>query len=304
MMCRLLTILILFFFTSNLLSKEIKIISNINNQIITNFDIIKEMNYLIALNPSYKNIEQNKMLNISKDSLVREIIKKIELKKYFKLGEKNQSIEDEMNKIFNQINLRKDDEIKLYLDNFDIDFDYIYRKIEVELKWNQLIYELYKEKVIVDEDKIKLDIKKKFNNSTEYNLTEIVFSVENLNELKDKYLEIIETINLNGFEQAVLIHSFAKSKENFGKIGWINENNLSKKILEELNKIEVGKITEPIPFSNGALILLINDKRLVSFDQNKINEEVEKIKFQQINEQLSKYSSLYFNKIKNNILVE
>jgi len=303
-MFRFLIIIIIFFFSSNLLSKEIKIISIIDNQTITNVDILKEMNYLIALNSSYKNIEQDKMLDIARDSLINEIIKKIELKKYFKLGEKNQSIEAEINKIFNQINLNNDDKIKSYLDNFNINYDYVYRKIEIELKWNQLIYELYKDKVITDDKEIEIEIKNKFNNSTEFNLSEIIFTAENLNELKNKYLEIIDTINLNGFDQAVLIHSSAKSKENFGKIGWINENNLSKKILEELNKIEVGKVTEPIPFSNGALIILLNDKRLVSFDQNKINDEIVKIKSQKINTQLSKYSSLYFNKIKNNILVE
>ena len=303
-MYRILTILILFFFTSNLLSKEIKIISIINNQIITNLDVIKEMNYLIALNPSYKDITKDKMLNISKDSIVKEIIKKIELQKYFKLGEKNQSFKEEINKIFSKINLNDDDEIKSYLNNFDIDFDFIYKKIEIELKWNQLIFELYKDKVFTDEKEIEKDIKNKFNNSIEYNLSEITFTAENLNELKDKYIEIIETINLNGFDQAVLIHSSAKSKENFGKIGWINENNISKKILDEINKTEVGKITEPIPFSNGALIILVNDKRLVSFDQNKINEEILKIKSQKINEQLSKYSSMHFNKIKKNILAE
>ena len=120
-MFRLLIIIIIFFFSSNLLSKEIKIISIIDNQTITNVDILKEMNYLIALNSSYKNIEQDKMLDIAKDSLINEIIKKIELKKYFKLGEKNQSIEAEINKIFNQINLNNDDKIKSYLDNFNID---------------------------------------------------------------------------------------------------------------------------------------------------------------------------------------
>ena len=280
------------------------IISIIDNQPITNFDILKEINYLISLNPSYKNIPQNKMLNISKDSLVKEIIKKKELKKFFKLGEKNQSITREVNKIFQQLNLSNEDEIKSYLNNFEIDLDYIYKKIEIELKWNQLIYEIYREKVITDEKKIENDIKDKYNNSIEYNLSEIIFTAENLEELKDKYIEIIETINLDGFDRAALIYSSAKSKENLGKIGWINENNLSKKILEQLGKIEIGEITEPIPFSNGALVILLNNKRVVSIDQNKINEEIAKVKSQQINEQLSKYSSLYFNKIKNNILME
>ena len=45
------------FFLDNLsASNSIKIIKKINNEIITNFDVSKELNYLIALNNSLKNL--------------------------------------------------------------------------------------------------------------------------------------------------------------------------------------------------------------------------------------------------------
>ena len=63
---------------------ESKIIHNIENEIITNIDIKREFKYLIALNNSLKELDKEKILNISNESIIREKIKKIELLKNFK----------------------------------------------------------------------------------------------------------------------------------------------------------------------------------------------------------------------------
>ena len=54
--------------------------NKINNEIITNFDIQKEYNYLIALNNELQKIPLSEALDIAKDSLIREKIKTSELK--------------------------------------------------------------------------------------------------------------------------------------------------------------------------------------------------------------------------------
>mgnify|MGYP006161494911 FL=1 len=60
----------------NVLSFEIKIIEKVNNQIITNIDVENEYAYLKALNPKYKELDKQKMLEYAKESIVKEIIKK------------------------------------------------------------------------------------------------------------------------------------------------------------------------------------------------------------------------------------
>jgi len=62
-------------------SFENKIIMKIDNNIITTYDIIEETNYLSILNPSFKSLSKNEIFNISKNSLIREKIKEIELLK-------------------------------------------------------------------------------------------------------------------------------------------------------------------------------------------------------------------------------
>ena len=62
---------------------EIKILKKINNEIITNFDVELEYNYLVALNNDLRNVSKNEGLKIAEDSLLREKIKLNEIKKIF-----------------------------------------------------------------------------------------------------------------------------------------------------------------------------------------------------------------------------
>ena len=62
---------------------ENKILFKVNNEIITSVDILKEIKYLKIINDKLININDNEMFEISKKSLIREKIKKIELLKYF-----------------------------------------------------------------------------------------------------------------------------------------------------------------------------------------------------------------------------
>ena len=72
--------IIFFFLLGNLHALENKILIKVNNEIITSLDINNEINYLIALNKKIENLDKEKKYNIAKNSLIREKIKKIELK--------------------------------------------------------------------------------------------------------------------------------------------------------------------------------------------------------------------------------
>ena len=56
-----------------------KIIMKINSEIITSYDLEKEINYLIALNPQLKNIDEDDLNKIAKRSIVKEVIRKNEI---------------------------------------------------------------------------------------------------------------------------------------------------------------------------------------------------------------------------------
>ena len=65
--------------TSTYAKGKVFIIYNIDNELVTSIDLKKESSYLIALNNQLKNLSEEKILNIAKESILRETIKKIEL---------------------------------------------------------------------------------------------------------------------------------------------------------------------------------------------------------------------------------
>ena len=80
-------IIFIFLITLNLKSEEkIYISLIINNNPITNIDILQEAKYLTALNSQMQNLPKNEILKIAKDSLLREKIKESELSNYPSLG--------------------------------------------------------------------------------------------------------------------------------------------------------------------------------------------------------------------------
>ena len=76
------SILILTFFSSEFSKAlENKILIKLNNEIITTVDISNEINYLKVFNENINELENEKILNIAKNSIIRDKIKKIEILK-------------------------------------------------------------------------------------------------------------------------------------------------------------------------------------------------------------------------------
>ena len=284
------------------LSIETKIIHRIQDEIITTVDIKNEFKYLLALNNSLKKLEKKKILNISNESAVREKIKKIEIKKNFK----EIKINDEylnilLENTYSRLNLKSLEEFELYLKGYDLKLEEVKKKITIDALWNELIIQKYASQITINENQIKDKISKNSNiQKKEYKLSEIIFEIENREDLKKKYNKIIKNINEIGFENSASIFSIAQSAKIGGDIGWISENSLNSKIKENIKYLKIGEISEPIILSTGVLLLKIVDSK-----NSKINIDLE-VEFEKAinferNRQLNQYSKIYYNKIKKNL---
>jgi peptidyl-prolyl cis-trans isomerase SurA len=297
-----LIILFLFFSFNSAKAIESKIIHNVENEIITNIDIKKEFRYLVALNNSLKELNKEKILNISNQSIIREKIKKIEVKKNFKEIRLNEDyFELLLKNIYSRLNLKSKDEFEIYLKNYDLKINDIKTKITIDALWNELIIQKYSSKIKINKDEIRKKILKSSKiQSKEYQLSEIIFEVQNKEEIEKKYNEIIKSINEIGFENSAATYSFSQSAKIGGDIGWINENSLNNNIKKKINNLQIGEITKPIILSNGLLILkLINTKN--SKTTIDIEIELKKAIDYERNRQLNQYSKIYYNKIKKNL---
>ena len=85
-MIRIKLLLIFFIYISlfNITNAQIKIEYKIGDEIVTNIDILDEINYLIFLRPNLKNLSNEEIKKIAENSIIREIIKKKELDKILK----------------------------------------------------------------------------------------------------------------------------------------------------------------------------------------------------------------------------
>ena len=276
---------------------EVKIVKKIGKEIITNIDVEDEYNYLVTLNRSLKDIDKNQVISFAQNSLIKEKIKKNEILKYYDLNNKNQTIDLMIENIYKNLGLNTKEEFQIYLTKNNLNFDSVYKKIEIEAIWNQMIYEKFKDKIFIDEEKLKNKILNNQKEIESLHLSEIVIDLKNKNEMNKKYSDLLDNINKNGFEASVLKFSISNSKSNSGLIGWINTNSLSKKIQKALSEIEIGDITKPILVSSGMLILRLNDKK---FEESNIDFDSElnkKIEFE-MNNQLNNFSRIYYDKIK------
>ena len=295
---------IFFFYSNNLYSLENKILVKIENQIITSIDINNEYKYLISLNPSLKNSKKEDIIKLSKKSIIREKIKKIEIQKNFNNPKIPQKFLNEiLQNIYSRIGLNSLDEFKKYLNKNDVDFENVKNKLEIEALWNELILIKFSSKVKINKENLKSKINKNNKFLKSYLMSEISFEVSNLKDLNDKFLEISNIINDKGFNYAALKYSVSPTSDLGGKLGWINENSLNKNIRSAISDLEINNFTKPIAVPGGFLILQINDIKNTKIEIDTENELKKLILFEK-NNQLNQYSKIYFNKIKKDLQID
>ena len=286
----------------NLYANEVKIVAKIENDIITNIDIENEYKYLITLNKSLEDIDKKQLLSFAKNSLIKEKIKKSEIKKFYELDKKNDAVDKLITGIYNKLNIDNLEEFKIYLRNNNLEYSDVYRKLEIEAVWNEMVYYLFKDKIYIDETDLKNRIIDNQQKVESLLISEIIVNIKNKNDVEKTYNQLLKSIEKFGYKETVLRLSISNSKNNSGLLGWINKNTLSKKIQNELSKIEIGQITKPILISSGMLVLKLEDKKFVEPTQN-LDEQLLKLTNFEINNQLNNFSTIYYNKIKKNFLV-
>ena len=285
-------------------SQEFKIVLKINDTIITNKDIIDEFNYLKSLNKDLDKISETEVLKIAKESLIRENIKKDEIEKYIKIENFNRDklMEGVIRNIYQRLNFQNISEFQKYLETFDFSLADVEKKLKIEVMWNQLIAEKFKNQIIIDENKIRkkvIDEKINYKNLIEYDLSEIVFSAKNTDELALKKDKIRKTIENISFETAANKFSISDTANFGGNIGKVNENQLSQLVKDELKKINSGEYTKVLNVGNNFMIIKINQKKFVDLKLNE-NEIVDRMVEIETQRQYENFSLIYYNKIKLN----
>ena len=285
---------------TKILALENKILFKINNNIITTVDVLNETKYLKLLNKNFKNLEQDKIYKIAKNSAIKDMIKENHLKKFFKEIELDEVfVEKFILDYFSRYNFSSIEELEKFLIENNLKLSFMEKKITLQLMWNELILKKFSQNIKINKNKIEKQILEK-KLQQEFLISEIVFNIKSKDELQNKFNEIREEIKNNSFSNAALIHSISDTSINGGKLGWIKESSLSSEIKNVIKDTKIGEITMPVSIPGGFIILYKEDKResLVKLD---IKKEIDKIIKKRTNEQLNQFSNIYYNKIKKNV---
>ena len=290
----LILICVLIVFQINL--SETRIILKVDNEVITNIDLENESKYLKIQSTDVNKLSLSELKSLSKNSLIKQMIKKREIDKYFSY-EKNNNLGDKLIKqYYVSKGFKKKNDFVNFLNDEKIEYEVFKEKLITTKLWNTLIFEKFKNKIVINENEIREKIRISIANKKkvyEYDLSEILFDSE------INYISLVSFINKYGFETAASKYSISDTSINGGKIGWVQISNLTNQLKKLISKLNKGEISKPVKISNGNLLLKINDKREI---KNKLNldEEVKKqINFEK-NRQLNNFSLNFYKKLKQN----
>ena len=291
-------------------SNEVKILYKVNDSIITNYDIVDEVNYLVSLNTNLAQLNKKQISLNAKNSLIREIIKKDEISKFYEVNYeeelKSEKIDIIIKNFSEKIGFKSNQEFEDYLRIKNINIDDLKKKFIIERFWNQLIFDKYRNLVKIDKNKIENNLEELIKNNSKilsFNLSEIIFLEKNREAIEKKTQEILASIENIGFKDTAVIHSISESSKLGGEIGWINQNQISKKIFLEIKDLEIGEFSKPIIASSGIIFLKVNDKKKIDAQIDK-KKEMERLLSFERDRILNEYSIIYYKEIENKAYVE
>ena len=288
---------------SNVNGEKIEVLFKIDDEIISNIDVKNEYRYLISIK-NLQNLEKKQLFEIAKNEAISDKIKEIELRNNLE----NYNSEDKfLNKLieetYESLNLENLIQFEKYLKKNKLTYEFVKNKIKINFYWSRLIFTKFSHKINVNEKEIREKIIKQANKDmiTRYNLSEIVFNASNEEEKINKYNKILNDIKNNNFKNAALINSISDSKNDGGSIGWVTQGQLNDAIYSVIKNLETNEISKPIRIANNFLILRLNEINQSKDDTN-LEIKIKNAVMREQNFQLNQFSTIYFNKIKNNLI--
>ena len=200
-MCKKIFLLIFFvFFLTNSEAKQLtnNVIVSIDNTIITDLDINKEINFLKFINKDQTANNPELLKKEIVNSLIDRKIKDIETN-YFKIEVSEKEIEINIYNYLERVKINNEIINSFYNQN-EIEKDYLKNIIKIDMKWSKLVRQLYESRLNVNLTEVNKELEKEQNNSvddeklkkqliiTEQNKLLNKFSATHLEKSKKKYL--------------------------------------------------------------------------------------------------------------------
>ena len=293
------------FFCSLKLNAKIQnnIILKVENEIITNYDVKNKILQTLILGDQDIN-QQNidKVKGSVLDSLIQLKLKKIELSKY-----NYQSDKVQINQYLERISSNNIQELNKKFVRNNISYDLFLEELEIENKWQKLIFNLYSKKIQINEEDINKELENMLQNQSdieEFRLSEIEILSSNEKMDLENVSNITKQIDEIGFDKVAINQSISSTANRKGDLGWVNAKALSRQIFDIVSQLKVGQVSTPIKKQDSILILKLIDKRnfkVKDIDKSKLKSD---LITQKRSEMFNLYSRSHLSKLRNTSLIE
>ena len=237
--------------------------ATVGNKAITQSDIINEIKIILILTgQSFTQDIKEQLQSRAIQLIIKRNIKKIEIEKYNSLTFNQPDVDKELKKLAGNLYMDLDTFENTFIAN-GIPFSNVIDQIQTELLWNSLIFELYKDRLVISLDEISEQLKSIQNKKEiEENLiSEIIIKPVPKDKLESTIKEIKNKIKIEGFEKVAMNLSISETALQGGDLDWISENAISEKFKSKIINTPVGNISEPILLPDGILFFKVRDKR-------------------------------------------
>ena len=237
--------------------------ATVGNKAITQSDIINEIKIILILTgQSFTEDIKEQLQSGAIQSIIKRNIKKIEIEKYNSLTFNQPDVDKGLKKLAGNLFMDLDTFENTFIAN-GIPFSNVIDQIQIELLWNSLIFELYKDRLVISLDEIDEQLKSIQNKKEieEYLISEIIIKPVPKDKLESTIKEIKNKIKIEGFEKVAMNLSISETALQGGDLDWVSENAISEKFKSKIINTPVGNISEPILLPEGILFFKVRDKR-------------------------------------------
>ena len=277
----------------------------VGDEPVTQSDVINEIKIILVLTKqSYSESKRDKLQEQAVRSIVERSIKEIEIRKYNFLQYSPGDLEKRLLILSEELGVDLET-LKNICESNEIDFSLIENHLKTELYWNSLIYLLYKDRILINENDITNELKLSLNkkDNYEYLISEIVIPLVSEDMIEEKVKSLNDKIKIEGFENVAKNLSISKSSLNGGNLGWLNENTISKQLKSIISNTSLGDVAKPIIMPDGIVFFKIKDKRKKEENIN-LEEIKEDLIYSKKLEILNMYSVSHYNNLKKTISIK
>ena len=227
---------------------NVKVIISVGDEIITNYDLDKEINYLNVITVGQiKELDDQESKKIAIDSLIKDKIKITALSNYNNIIIKDELLNNQIIKTSRNIGFGSLEDFTTFLKFQEYELDEYKKKVLLELQWNQLVYQFYRNQIVIDKKKIDEKLKiliAEQKKDVEYLIYEIFIensAIKELDEESEKELNennIVEELPENKVvdekNSGIIIEAESASYNN-KKNSIVEEKSIEKEVEVETN---------------------------------------------------------------------